>query len=208
MRVQYTSLISFIVALHTFEKLFWIMYCHVLVQISLVRCRVDAMVAFVEVRSNIFPGHFIVLITEIVILIELWHIVLWSKLVRLWSITYFSSKYESDQTAIPLPLYYLVLHLYLCWLLVVNFFDEHCRKLPSILLQLPTLPTLSIHCPLPQKALSAPLFFSSLPGALLCAHTSLALPFPPLRILGPTMGTTGHPTIQHYLYDGVSVKYY
>ena len=108
----------------------------------------------------------------------------------------------------PLPLYYPVLHLYLCWLLVVNFFDEHCRKLPSILLQLPTLPTLSIHCPLPQKALSAPLFFSSLPGALLCAHTSLALPFPPLRILGPTMGTTGHPTIQHYLYDGVSVKYY
>ena len=100
-RVQYSWLISFIVALVTFEKLFWIMSSHVHFQICDVRCWKDAVVAFVEVRSNIFPGHFIVLITEIVILIELWHIVLWSKLVRLWSITYFSSKYESDQTATP-----------------------------------------------------------------------------------------------------------
>ena len=38
MRVQYGSLISFIVALVTFEKLFWIMSSHVHFQICDVRC--------------------------------------------------------------------------------------------------------------------------------------------------------------------------
>ena len=69
MRVQYGSLISFIVALVTFEKLFSVMPSPVHVQILLIRCGVDAMVAFVEVCSNIYPRHFIMLITEIVILI-------------------------------------------------------------------------------------------------------------------------------------------
>ena len=51
MRVQYGCLNSFIVAMVTFEELFWIMSSHVHFQISIMDCREDAMVTFVQART-------------------------------------------------------------------------------------------------------------------------------------------------------------
>ena len=129
----------------------------------------------------------------------------------------------------PLPLNNPVLHLslfagYWGWI-----FSTSIAALQSpALLQLSTLPNApkSIVCPSLHRRAHCFVLSSSLPEALLwlhrtlalahtwcsvltlCAHTTLTLPFPPLRILGPTMGTTGRPIIQHYLYEGVSVRYY
>ena len=125
----------------------------------------------------------------------------------------------------PLPLNNPYLHLSLCWLLVVNFFDKHCRT------TLPSIVTIAYIAQCPKKHCLPPLhrrahcfvLSSSLPGALLCfahppnslfAHTphharSPLSPFEDSRTDNGHHGSPDYPTIQHYLYEGgISVKHY